>query len=53
MQRLLAIEVPYVSLWYKTNFAVAQRTLNGVRLSPTEDLRFLQDVARVRRGTAN
>ena len=53
VQRLLAVEVPYVSLWYKTNFAVAQRTLTGVRLSPTADLRFLQDVARVRRGPAN
>ena len=30
VQRLAATAVPYISLWYKTNVAVAQRTLTGV-----------------------
>jgi peptide/nickel transport system substrate-binding protein len=46
-QELLAEEVPYVSLWHKTNFAIAQRSLTGVHLSPVADFHFLRDVARV------
>jgi peptide/nickel transport system substrate-binding protein len=46
VQHRTAEAVPYVSLWYKTNFAVAQRHLDGVRLSPTGDFTFLKDVAR-------
>lgn len=47
VQRIVAIEVPYVSLWNKTNFVVAQRSLGGVRSSPAGDLTFLKDVARI------
>jgi peptide/nickel transport system substrate-binding protein len=47
VQRLIAKEVPYISLWYKTNVAVAQRTLTGVHLTPLADFLFLQDVARI------
>lgn len=47
VQRLVAIEVPYISLWNKTNFIVAQRALAGVRVSTLGDLTFLKDVARV------
>ena len=36
-----------MSLWYKTNVAVAQRGLAGVRLTPLADFYFLKDVARV------
>jgi peptide/nickel transport system substrate-binding protein len=46
VQKILAKEVPYISLWDKTNFAVAQRTLTGIRLRPAADLLFLKDVAR-------
>ena len=46
-QRLIAREVPYISLWTKTNVAVAQRTLTGIHLSPSADFFFLKDVARV------
>ena len=53
VQQVLAEEAPYISLWYKTNFAIAQRTLAGVHLSPTGDFRFLKDVARVRPVTTN
>ena len=46
VQRLLAIDVPYISLWNKTNVAVAQRSLRGVQLASLADLLFLRDVAR-------
>ena len=46
VQRIVAREVPYISLWQKTNFAVAQRTLTGIRLTPAADLLFLKDVTR-------
>jgi peptide/nickel transport system substrate-binding protein len=46
VQRIIANDVPYVSLWYKTNAAVAQAGLTGIRLSPTADFTFLKDVAR-------
>lgn len=47
VQRIVAREVPYVSLWYKTNVAVAQKGLTGIRLTPLADFYFLKDVARV------
>ena len=53
VQRRVAIEVPYISLWNKTNFAIAQRSLSGVRLSPRADLMFLKDVVRGRPPAAN
>ncbi len=37
-------DVPYISLWYKTNVAVAQPDLHGVHLSPIADFTFLKDV---------
>jgi peptide/nickel transport system substrate-binding protein len=46
VQKLVAMEVPYISLWTKINYAVAQRTLTGIHLSPAADLLFLKDVAR-------
>jgi peptide/nickel transport system substrate-binding protein len=46
VQRIVAREVPYISLWHKRNVAVAQRTLAGIHLSPLADLVFLKDVAR-------
>jgi peptide/nickel transport system substrate-binding protein len=45
-QRLIAEDVPYISLWYKTNVAVAQPDLRGIRLSPIADFTFLQHVWR-------
>jgi peptide/nickel transport system substrate-binding protein len=45
-QRLLSADLPYISLWHKTNFAIAQRSLSGVRLSPIADFHFLRHVAR-------
>jgi peptide/nickel transport system substrate-binding protein len=45
-QQRIAREVPYISLWFKTNVAVAQRSLTGLRISPLADFVFLKDVAR-------
>lgn len=46
VQRLIADDLPYVSLWAKTNVAVAQPDLSNVRLSPTADFTFLREVTR-------
>ena len=46
-QRLIAEDAPYISLWYKTNVAVAQPSIRGVRLSPSADFSFLRHVTRV------
>jgi len=46
VQKIVADEAPYISLWYKTNVAVAQRTLTGLRLLPVPDFIFLKDVSR-------
>jgi peptide/nickel transport system substrate-binding protein len=51
-QRLIADDVPYVSLWHRRNVAVARRTLAGVRLSPAADFLFLKDVERLGPGEA-
>jgi len=48
VQRLLALELPYISLWNKTNFIVAQQSLTGVHVSTLGDLMFLKDVSRTR-----
>jgi peptide/nickel transport system substrate-binding protein len=45
-QQLIAADVPYISLWYKTNVAVFQPDLSGVRLSAIADFTFLKDVSR-------
>jgi peptide/nickel transport system substrate-binding protein len=52
-QRLIAEDVPYISLWYKTNVVVAQPDLRGIRLSPIADFTFLQHVWRVPAGQAH
>jgi peptide/nickel transport system substrate-binding protein len=46
VQKIVASEVPYISLWNKTNVVVAQRTLAGVHVSPAADWLFLKDVFR-------
>ena len=45
-QRIVATDAPYISLWAKTNVAVAQPNLSGIRLSPIADFAFLKDVSR-------
>jgi peptide/nickel transport system substrate-binding protein len=51
-QQLIADDVPYISLWYKTNVAVFQPDIEGVRLSPIADFTFLKDVSRTASRTA-
>lgn len=46
-QRLIAEDMPYISLWYKTNVAVAQQNLVGLRLLPNADFSVLRNVRRV------
>jgi peptide/nickel transport system substrate-binding protein len=45
-QRILAEDVPYISLWYKTNLILARRNLSGLRLTPLADYAFLREVER-------
>lgn len=45
-QKIIAEEAPYIPLWYRTNVAVFQPELEGVRLSPVADFTFLKDVKR-------
>jgi len=45
-QQLIAEDVPYIGLWYKTNVAVFQADVHGVQLSPIADFTFLKDVYR-------
>jgi len=46
VQQAVARDVPYIPLWYKTNVAVFQPDLHGVRLSPIADFTFLRNVYR-------
>jgi peptide/nickel transport system substrate-binding protein len=48
VQQAVARDVPYIPLWYKTNVAVFQPDIQGVRLSPIADFTFLKDVHRTR-----
>src|SRR5260221_8540876 len=45
-QTAIARDAPVISLWYKTNVAVFQPGIHGVRLSPIADFTFLKDVYR-------
>ena len=44
-QQHIAEDVPYVSLWYKTNVAIFQPDIHGVTLSPIADFTFLRNVS--------
>jgi peptide/nickel transport system substrate-binding protein len=46
VQRIVAEEAPYISLWCKTNAAVARRDLTGIHILPIADFTFLRNVAR-------
>ena len=46
VQQIVAEEAPYISLWCKTNAAVAHRDLTGIHILPIADFTFLKDVAR-------
>lgn len=44
VQKLVAEDQPYVSIWTKTNVAVLQPGITGLRLLPTADFIVLKDV---------
>ena len=44
VQKIVAEDVPYVSLWYKTNVAVTRPDVSGMRLSAQADFVALKDV---------
>lgn len=46
VQAIVARDVPYVSLWYKTNVVVAQADLRGISIAPNADFAFLARVHR-------
>ena len=48
VQEIVADDVAYVSLWAKTNVAVARANLSGITLSPIAEFTFLRNVRRTR-----
>jgi peptide/nickel transport system substrate-binding protein len=44
VQRIVAEDAPYISLWYKTNIAVTRPEISGVRLTAQADFAYLKDV---------
>ena len=46
VQQIIAADAPYISLWAKTNVAVASADLEGVTLSPIAEFTFLRHVRR-------
>ncbi len=46
VQARVAEEVPYISLWHKTNVVVAQPDIEGVTVSPTADFSFIRQLRR-------
>lgn len=45
-QRLIAEDAPYISLWNKTNVAVARTGIEGVTLTPSAEFTFLREVTK-------
>ena len=52
-QQRIAQDVPYISLWYKTNVAIFQPAIHGVTLSPIADFTFLRNVYRQTGGSSS
>jgi peptide/nickel transport system substrate-binding protein len=46
VQSRIAEEVPYISLWHKTNVVVAQPDIEGVTVTPTMDFSFIRQLRR-------
>ena len=43
-QKVIAEDTPYVSLWHKTNLAVAQPGITGLHIGPQADMGALKNV---------
>ena len=48
VQKAVAEDAPYISLWYKTNIAVTRPNISGMRLSAQADFLALKDVKKGR-----
>ncbi|MGK5093787.1 ABC transporter substrate-binding protein [Deltaproteobacteria bacterium TL4] len=46
VQHLLAVELPYLSLWYNNNIAIVRNDLSGFRLHPTGGYHSFKSVQR-------
>jgi peptide/nickel transport system substrate-binding protein len=46
VQQRIAELAPYISLWTKTNYAIARPGLRGIQLTPPVDFSFLKNVER-------
>ena len=44
VQKIIAEELPYVSLWFMDNVSVHRKRIGGVELSPTGDFDFLRSI---------
>jgi peptide/nickel transport system substrate-binding protein len=51
-QLAIADQAPYICLWTKINNVIGQRTLEGMRATPSADYTFLRDVARISNGAS-
>lgn len=46
LQKLIAEDAPYISLWQRMNFSVARSTLQGLQLGPIADFQVLRHVTK-------
>jgi peptide/nickel transport system substrate-binding protein len=46
-QRIIAEDAVYIPIWNRVNVAVAQKSLDGLRMTPSIDFSMLKDVKRV------
>jgi len=44
IQKIVAQDVPYISLWFMNNISVHRKRIGGVQLSPTGDYDFLRSI---------
>ncbi|HEY7162134.1 MAG TPA: hypothetical protein VH815_12790, partial [Acidobacteriota bacterium] len=44
IQKQIAEDAPYVSLWYEPNISIMRKELQGMRLTPDSDFRVIKDV---------
>lgn len=44
IQKIIAVDLPYVSLWFMDNISVHRKRISNVQLSPTGDYDFLRSV---------
>ena len=44
IQRKVALDVPYISLWHSTNVAIMKKGINGLKLYPTASFKALKNI---------